>query len=459
MYEILKMIYLLFLFLNIGYTFAFQGLTKYHNTWYKDSWKTKTVKHIPEYDSELQTVQDILSKKSPIVFSLECENLKKDLAGAGYGKNFIIMGGDCAEQFDSCHVDNVKDYYKLILQMGIISTFITGKKSIKVGRIAGQYAKPRSEPYEIIEGRKYPSYFGDIINSHKINERRIDPKRMIKAYNLSVQTLNILRAFSSGGYAGLDNIKNWFLYDDIYKKFERILNNINKSLCFMKGLGLNNENILSQTDFYISHECLLLPYEQEFVREDSISKKNYACSCHFLWIGERTNFKNSSHVEFLRGVHNPIGLKVSKNTNYKDLIESIRILNPENEMGKISLICRFGHLKIKNELPKLIKIIKDKKLNVVWICDPMHGNTFSIGNKKTRSLLHIKSEISDFFEIHNNCGTIAAGIHLEMTHKNVTECIDHDDNNLNTNYESLCDPRLNGKQSLDIVFSIANNFL
>jgi len=439
------------------------------NNWFKSSWKKKEPIQIPIYKDEafLKQVQEQLQQKPPLIFEKESNTLKNDLKLAGYGKNFLLMGGDCAETFDT-DVNKVKNLYKIILQMGIILTHGTGKKSIKIGRIAGQYAKPRSNEMETVNQREYYAYKGDIINSIELTNRLPDPHRMLDAYQHSCQTLNILRAFSSGGFAQLENLNNWksdYQDDDdiIYSKYNQTIHRIQQSINFMKGLDVNlQEPLFSQTTLYTGHECLLLPYEEQFIRE--YEKKSYSGSAHFLWIGDRTNSLNSSQVEFVRGIENPIGLKISSKTNPKELVKIIKLLNPGNEMGKITLITRFGHPRIQRYLPIFIDIITKEKLNVVWCCDPMHGNTFSISGIKTRSVPHIKKELDSFFNIHNSMNTIPAGIHLEMTPENVTECIDshlfsstmtfHDC--LEQNYKTHCDPRLNYRQSLDIAFHISN---
>lgn len=438
-----------------------------NNNWNKSSWKTKDQIQIPIYKDELllKQVQKELQTKPALILPEESKELKEQLKLAGYGKNFILMGGDCAETFDT-DVNKVKNLYKIILQMGIILTHSSGKKTIKIGRIAGQYAKPRSNEKETVYGKEYYAYKGDIINSIKVENRLPDPQRMIEAYNHSVQLLNIIRAFSSGGFTQLENLNNWKSdnqkdNDYIYSKYNRTMNHIQNSINFMKGLDLNmKEPIFSQTTLYIGHECLLLPYEEQFVRK--YQNKSYACSAHFLWIGDRTNKLNSSQIEFVRGINNPIGLKVSSSTNPNELIKIIKLLNPNNEMGKICLITRFGYNRIDRYLHIFIDIIKKNELNVVWCCDPVHGNTFSISNIKTRNTLHIKKEIKSFFEIHKSLSSIPAGIHLEMTPENVTECIDFESSSntsfssfLNQNYKSNCDPRLNYRQSLEISFYIS----
>ena len=436
--------------------------------WTKSSWRTKEAIQIPKYNDKvlLEKIENELAKKPPLIFAKESDSLKNAIKLAGEGKNFLLMGGDCAETFDS-DVNNVKNLYKIILQMGIVMTYSTGKKSVKIGRIAGQYAKPRSSE---VENGIY-AYKGESINSVNIMERNPDPLKMLDAYHHSCETLNILRAFSSGGFADLENIEHWkseYQKDDdiIFQKYNTTIQQIQKAMRFMKGLDVDLKNpLFSQTNLFTGHECLLLPYEEQFVR--NYENKPYCCSAHFLWVGERTNTQNSSQIEFVRGIENPVGLKVSSKTNPKELLKIIRLINPENEMGKVTLITRFGHNRIKKYLPIFIALIQKEKLNVVWCCDPMHGNTFSISNLKTRSLHHIKREIGIFFDIHHEMNTVPAGIHLEMTPQNVTECVDSHlfspeksfQDCLKENYKSFCDPRLNYRQSLDIIFYLANKLI
>lgn len=452
--------------LKILYLISILSVT-YSYQWTKTSWRTKDPIQIPKYNDEvlLKKIENELAQKPPLIFAKESKSLMNEIKLAGQGKNFLLMGGDCAETFDS-DVNNVKNLYKIILQMGIVMTYSTGKKSIKVGRIAGQYAKPRSSE---VENGIY-AYKGESINSINTMERNPNPKKMLDAYYHSCQTLNILRAFSSGGFADLENIEHWASEyqkdnDFIFQEYNSTIFQIQKAMRFMKGLDVNLKNpLFSQTNLFTGHECLLLPYEEQFVR--NYEDEPYCCSAHFLWVGERTNTQNSSQIEFVRGIHNPIGLKVSSKTNPDELVNIIRLINPENEMGKITLITRFGHGRIEKYLPIFIKAIQREKLNVVWCCDPMHGNTFSISNVKTRSLEHIKSEIGFFFDIHHKMNTIPAGIHLEMTPQNVTECLDSTlfpsektfQESLEENYQSFCDPRLNYRQSLDVIFYLANKF-
>lgn len=441
----------------------------YKSDWNLDSWKTKKIYQIPEYkDKEkLNSVLNKIAKSSPIIFAGECENLKYSIAKACYGKSFLLFGGDCAELFDEFSIDKIRDDYRLILQMGMVLTYGTNLPTIKIGRIAGQFAKPRSEEYEKIDEKKILTYRGDIINDYSINNRDPEPERMLNAYYQSIQTLNILRGFSSGGYADINRIHLWNL--DFAKNthegstYNNIANKITKSLKFLNGLGVDtNSDIFRKTDFYTSHECLLLPYEQALTRKDSTTNKYYDCSSHFLWIGERTRQIDGAHIEFLRGVNNPIGIKLSDKVNIEEIIKIIKILNPENIPGRITLIIRMGAENIKNILPKLIEKIKQENLLITWCCDPMHANTIKLSNGiKTRNFNDIKNEIFEYFKVHRMMNTFPGGIHLELTSKNVTECVGGKINKIKesdllTKYLSHCDPRLNPIQSLEIAFMIAN---
>lgn len=450
----------------ILFVILFNSVTAYQNQpveWNPWSWKLKTQAQIPVYKNmtDLARVERVLAKKAPLIFSKECENLKRDLVSVGKGEAFLFMGGDCAETFEHFHTDNIKDFYKLMLQIGILQTFITGKKTVKIGRIAGQFAKPRSSETETIGNVTLPSYRGDIINHYAFDEksRTPIPDRMIDAYHQSVQTLNIIRAFSNGGFSGLRHFKLW--NSAHFQGFENknLTTQIERALSFFSGLGISkNDPILSQTTLYTSHECLLLPYESSLTRKDTLSNRYYDCSAHFLWIGDRTRFLNSSHIEFCRGVHNPIGIKISKTTDPKELVQIIQLLNPTFEFGKIILITRFGKKDLRKYLPPIIKQIQASCQNVIWCCDPMHGNTHLYMDKKTRYVEDITEEILGFFEVLRGHNCIPGGLHLEMTSLPVTECISKSRQNetvVFSNYQTLCDPRLNGDQ----VFEILNDLL
>lgn len=434
------------------------------NIWTKYSWRAKKIYQIPEYNNkeELKRVEDELSNVAPLVFAGECENLKLSLAKISVGNGFLLMGGDCSESFKDFKVNKIRDTYCLILQMSLILTFASGLPVTKIGRIAGQFAKPRTDEYES-DGRL--TYRGDIIND--INNRTVDPKRMIRAYHQSSQTLNILRAFSNGGYANINRVHDWNL-DFIEKTVEgsmyrKFANSVTQSLKFIKGLGINiNDEKFTTTNIYTGHECLLLNYEEQLTRNDSITNNPYDCSAHLLWLGERTRNLDSAHVEFLRGINNPIGIKLSGNITPEELVILLNILNPNNVPGRIVLITRMGANILKEKLPGLIKIVQDNSYNVVWCCDPMHANTIKTSTGiKTRPFELIKKEVISFFEIHKEMGSHPGGLHLELTNENITECTGGDvdsihENDLYKAYLSQCDPRLNGIQSLELAFITAN---
>lgn len=438
------------------------------NSWSKNSWRKFPIKQQPIYlnNNDLKNVEDQLNNYSPLVFAGECNGLQESLAKISYGNGFLLMGGDCAESFNDFSVSNIRDTYRIMLQMGVILSYGTGMPVTKIGRIAGQFAKPRSDDFEIIDNKKINVYRGDIINSNEVSEqaRKADPKRMLQAYHQSVQTLNILRAFSSGGYADISRIHAWNLdftmNTQIGSKYSLLSNKITDSLKFIKALGININSVdFKQTNYYTAHESLLLNYEEALTRQDSISNNWYACSAHLLWIGERTRDLDGAHIEYIRGIKNPIGIKISEKCNPKELIEILDIVNPEDIPGKVVLITRMGSTKIKQYLPPLINEIKKNAKNVVWCCDPMHGNTIKTDNGiKTRNFEFIKDEIFNFIDIHNKYNSIPGGIHLEMTGQNVTECIGsniQNENDLKINYLSQCDPRLNSVQSLELAFLIA----
>lgn len=434
-----------------------------------NSWKNKKISQIPEYkdNKKFDKVMSELKNFSPIVFAGECDILKDSIANACFGKNFILIGGDCAEEFDKFNVDNVRDTYRLILQMSMIFTYGSGLPTIKIARIAGQFAKPRSDEYEKYLDKSVLTYRGDIINGYDLSEREPDPDRMISAYHQSVQTLNILRAFGSGGYANVNRVNSWILdfaeKTETGSKYRNFAKDVTKSLKFVNGLGINiNSDKFTQTYLYTAHECLLLPYEEALTRIDSRKNIYYDCSAHLVWLGERTRQLDSAHVEFLRGINNPIGIKISQNINADELVQLLKILNPNNTPGRILLMTRMGEKNIANVLPNLIKKIKNDDLFVTWCCDPMHANTIkTIGGIKTRNLDSIKNEITEYFKIHKKMKTFPGGVHLELTPTNVTECIGGNINNIKEldlikKYDSKCDPRLNYFQSLELSFLISD---
>ena len=438
--------------------------------WDKSSWRTKQRHQMPEYIDKLQLekVEKSLESLPPLVFAGEVRNLKKDLAKVESGNAFLLQGGDCAESFDEFSADLIRDTFKVLLKMAVVLTFGGKKPIVKIGRMAGQFAKPRSADFEIINGEKLPSYRGDIINnmSPTLEDRLPKPDRMLNAYTQSAATLNLLRAFSQGGFADISRVHSWVLESTKgnigYKKFFDLASKITNSLEFMSAAGVNSENSdsLRKVDFYTSHEALLLEYEEALCRTDSTSGLPVAGSGHMIWIGDRTRQINGAHVEFCKGVQNPIGLKCGPTTDPIELIELCKILNPENEPGRLTLITRFGSDLIEKHLFEIIRSVKKSNLRVVWSCDPMHGNTIKSSNGfKTRPFEKILSEVKSFFKIHMSEGTFPGGIHIEMTGKDVTECTGGikpiDDKDLYSRYHTACDPRLNASQSLELAFLIA----
>lgn len=431
----------------------------YGFSWTVDSWKHKKKYQIPSYQNQLHLsdVKNRLKRQSPLVFAGEIEKLKYELAKASCGQAFVIVGGDCAESFDDFSVSKIKNDYHMLLEMSLILMYGTGRPIVQIGRMAGQFAKPRSNDYEKRENVVLPVYRGDIINKYNFTseDRFADPENMIMAYHQSVQTLNLLRAFIQGGYSNIYNLNLWSKNGNDYKEFVK---KVEDALRFLRATGISQEHpSLHLNKFYTGHECLLLDYEECLTRIDSISGKYYDCSAHFIWLGERTRFLDSAHVEFLRGVENPIGIKISSETNIRELIEIIEIINPKNEFGKINLTIRMGAKKISEYFPPIIRELQKKNIRVGWMIDPMHGNTFEMNGYKTRYINDIKEELEKFFIICQAHEIFPTGIHIEMTHKNVTEVCNSFDDNLSINYDSKCDPRLNNKQSFEIAFFVSNS--
>ena len=440
------------------------------NNWKPNSWMKKKALHQPVYKNKdkLNKVLKKLQSFPPLVFAGEVRDLKKELAKCVVGQGFLLQAGDCAESFSEFHPDNIRDSFRVILQMAIVLTFAANVPVVKVGRLAGQFAKPRSNPTETKNGKELPSYLGDIINSINFDEnsREPDPDRMIEAYNQSASTQNLLRAFATGGYADLSYVQNWNL--DFVKNssqgsaFKKIADRISESLSFMNACGVNSETSrqLAESNFFISHEALLLPYESCFVRVDSTTGNFYDVSSHLIWIGDRTKQIDGAHVEFCSGVSNPIGIKIGPSTDVNELLRLLEKLNPTNEAGKIVLIVRMGCDKIEKLFPPILKKINSAGKNVVWSCDPMHGNIQkSNSGFKTRNFLKILKEVKSFFNIHKVEKSYAGGIHLEMTGKNVTECLGGmqkiKDQDLGARYHTHCDPRLNASQSIELAFLLA----
>ncbi len=439
-------------------------------TWNLDSWREHEIRQVPKYNNKdhLDTVEDQLRLSPPLVFAGEARTLRDHLARVAQGEAFLLQGGDCAESFSEFRADNIRDTFKVLLQMAVALTFGASCPVVKVGRLAGQFAKPRSAPTETIDGQELPSYRGDIVNDMAFTSksREPDPDRMLRAYNQAASTLNLLRAFAQGGFANLHQLHRWNL--DFVKEsqqgeyYEEIATRIDETLGFMAACGLTSETIpqLRETDFYTSHEALLLVYEQALTRQDSLTGRWYDCSAHMLWIGDRTRQLDSAHVEFLRGVENPLGLKCGPSLEPDELIKLIDILNPENDAGRLTLICRMGADGVAEHLPPLIKAVEKEGRTVVWSCDPMHGNTIKASNGyKTRPFDMILKEVDAFFDIHRSEGTYAGGVHFEMTGQDVTECTGGaqaiTEENLSDRYHTFCDPRLNANQSLELSFQIA----
>ncbi len=439
-------------------------------SWKPESWRALPVQQMPAYmDAEkLAVVERRLAGFPPLVFAGEARKLKKKLARVAEGRGFLLQGGDCAESFAEHSADNIRDFFRVFLQMAVVLTFGGGQPVVKVGRIAGQFAKPRSSPTEVIDGVEYPIYRGDIVNDSAatVLGRVPDPERQIMAYRQSAATMNLLRAFAQGGYANLENVHKWtmgFLKDSpAYEQYQDLADRLSETLGFMKAVGITSETApqLRVTDFYTSHEALLLGYEQALTRVDSTSGDWYATSGHMLWIGDRTRQPDHAHVEFCRGIKNPIGLKCGPTMRADELIKMIDALNPENEPGRLTLIARFGADKVDKHLPELVRAVKREGRVVVWSCDPMHGNTIkSSSGYKTRPFDAILKEVRSFMAVHRAEGTHAGGIHVEMTGKDVTECTGGlralRDEDLNDRYHTFCDPRLNAAQALELSFLVA----
>lgn len=439
--------------------------------WSPASWRDKPAKQLPAYPDEiaLKKAESTLAQMPPLVFAGEARNLKAHLADVCAGKAFLLQGGDCAESFAEFGAPKIRDSFRVLLQMAIVMTFSGAIPVVKVGRMAGQFAKPRSEDSETRDGVTLPSYRGDIINGFEFTQaaRIPDPQRMIQAYNQSAATLNLLRAFASGGYADLHRVNNWsldFIKDSpLYDRYNHIAQQINQALDFMAACGVTGETvpIIRETDFYTSHEALLLPYEEALTRIDSTTGDPYACSAHMLWIGARTNQTEGAQVEYVRGIKNPLGLKCPPNLDTDTLLRLIDTLNPENEPGRLTLIARMGHDQVESKLPPLVRAVQREGRSVVWSCDPMHGNTIkSATGYKTRKFDHVLGEVRGFFNVHRAEGTHAGGIHLELTGQNVTECTggaqDITDENLSARYHTHCDPRLNATQGLEMAFLLAD---
>ena len=437
--------------------------------WTKSSWRSKPRVQMPDYAdaAALHSVETRLNKYPPLVFAGEARRLKEELGHVARGNGFLLQGGDCAESFAEFSADTIRDTFKVMLQMAMVLTFGAKLPVVKVGRMAGQFAKPRSAPTEMIGGLELPSYRGDIINdiSPTPEAREPDPEKMLSAYTQAAASLNLLRAFSKGGYADVQQVHGWtmgFTETDEAQRYRAMAERISETLDFMRAAGVTGETAhpLRTVDFYVSHESLLLEYEEALTRVDSTTGQVVAGSGHMIWIGDRTRQPDGAHVEFARGVINPIGLKTGPSTTEDDLKALIERLNPENEPGRLTLIARFGAGEVEKHLPRLIRVVKQMGADVVWSCDPMHGNTIkSPSGFKTRPFDRVLKEVQEFFAVHRDEGTHPGGVHFEMTGQDVTECTGGvravTDATLSDRYHTVCDPRLNATQSLELAFLVA----
>ena len=439
--------------------------------WTPESWRSKPILQQPSYTDAnlLREVEKTLASRPPLVFAGEVRVLRQQLAEATEGRAFLLQGGDCAESFAEFHADNIRDTFKVLLQMAVVLTFAGSCPVVKVGRMAGQFAKPRSADTETQNGQVLPSYRGDIINDIGFSsESRVpDPQRLLQAYNQSASTLNLLRAFAQGGFADLRQVHQWnqgfVAKSPLGEKYQDLASQIDQALAFMKACGISGTNTpqLHETSLYTSHEALLLNYEQALTRRDSLTNNWYDCSAHMLWIGDRTRQLDGAHIEFMRGIHNPIGVKVGPSISSDELLRLIDVLNPNNEPGRLNLISRMGADNVEEKLSPLVRAVANEGRKVLWSCDPMHGNTIEASTGyKTRAVDSILKEMKGFFEVHRAEGSCAGGVHFEMTGQNVTECIGGayqiTEAKLADRYHTFCDPRLNADQALELAFLIAD---
>jgi 3-deoxy-7-phosphoheptulonate synthase len=449
---------------------AAQSRTSRAADWSPQSWRQRQIQQMPVYEDQaaLNSAEVRLRRFPPLVFAGEARSLTAALARVAQGKAFLLQGGDCAESFNDFTANTIRDMFRVLLQMAVVLQYGSGVPVVKLGRIAGQFAKPRSSPTEELGGVSLPSYRGDNVNGFEFTPeaRRPDPERMVQAYNQSAATLNLLRAFAQGGYADLHEVHRWNL--DFVKtspattRYQDLAARLDDTLAFMASCGLTSATTpqIAETDFYTSHEALLLPYEEALTRVDSTSGDWYDCSAHMLWIGDRTRQPDGAHVEFLRGVRNPLGLKAGPSLNADDLLRLLDALNPENAPGRVTVISRMGAGKVGDHLPNLIRAVAREGRIVVWSCDPMHGNTVKAANGlKTRHFDAILQEVREFFAIHHAEGTHPGGVHFELTGQEVTECVggavDITVDGLTARYETQCDPRLNASQALELAFLLA----
>ncbi len=437
-------------------------------TWSPDSWRSRPIQQQPVYPdaARLQQVEQTLASYPPLVFAGEARELRRQFAEVTAGRAFLLQGGDCAESFAEFSAAKIRDTFKVLLQMAVVMTFAAGCPVVKVGRMAGQFAKPRSCGEETVGDLTLPAYRGDIVNGIGFDEtnRVPDPQRLLQAYHQSTATLNLLRAFAQGGFADLHEVHQWNLdfiaNSALAEKYSQLAGRIDETLAFMRACGLDTAPQLREVSFFTAHEALLLNYEEAFIRRDSLTGGWYDCSAHMLWIGDRTRQLDGAHVEMLRGVGNPIGVKVGPSMGDEELLRLIDILNPDNDPGRLNLIVRMGADKVGDGLPRLIRTVQREGRQVLWSCDPMHGNTIKASSGyKTRDFARILAEVRQFFEVHKAEGSHAGGIHIEMTGQNVTECIGGarpiTEAGLSDRYHTHCDPRLNADQSLELAFLIA----
>ncbi len=440
------------------------------DTWSPTSWRDRPVQQQPQWPdaAALDAALKTLAGYPPLVFAGEARALTAHLAEVAAGRAFLLQAGDCAESFHDFAADKIRDKLKVILQMAVVLTYAAGVPVVKVGRIAGQYGKPRSSDTETVDGVTLPSFRGHNVNSEEFSAaaRHPDPQRMLTGYHQSSATLNLVRAFTKGGFADLARVQAWnqeFLASSAEgQRYEEIASGIERALRFMKACGIDtsSEAQLHQVDFFTSHEALLLGYEEALTRRDSLTGDFYDCSAHFVWIGERTRQLDGAHVEFLRGVRNPIGVKLGPTATPEDVLGLCEALNPQRTPGRLTVITRMGATKVRSTLPPLLEAVRDSGHPVAWVCDPMHGNTFTSGTgRKTRDLDDVMSEVTGFFAAHGEVGTWPGGVHVELTGDDVTECLGGSsrilDQDLDARYETICDPRLNARQGLDLAFRVS----
>ncbi|MDH1055224.1 class II 3-deoxy-7-phosphoheptulonate synthase [Aquipseudomonas alcaligenes] len=438
------------------------------STWSPESWRGKPIQQQPQYPdaAHLARVEQTLAGYPPLVFAGEARELRRQFAEVTQGRAFLLQGGDCAESFAEFSAAKIRDTFKVLLQMAIVMTFAAGCPVVKVGRMAGQFAKPRSANDETLGGVTLPAYRGDIVNGIEFDaaSRVPDPERLLQAYHQATASLNLLRAFAQGGFADVHQVHQWNLdfiaNSALSEKYHQLATRIDETLAFMRAVGMDSAPQLREVSFFTAHEALLLGYEQAFVRQDSLTGRWYDCSAHMLWIGDRTRQLDGAHVEFMRGIENPIGVKVGPSMDPDELIRLIDILNPDNDPGRLNLIVRMGADKVEAHFPRLLRKVKEEGRQVLWSSDPMHGNTIKASSGyKTRDFAQILSEVKQFFQVHRAEGTVAGGIHIEMTGQNVTECIGGSrpitEAGLSDRYHTHCDPRMNADQSLELAFMIA----